>query len=45
LLFLQRYIWLLRIAEKGYVPYQTISHIAELSAAVMLMDVLIFRGR
>ena len=28
MLFLQRYIWLLRTAQQGYGPYQTASYVA-----------------
>ena len=43
LLFLQRYLWLLRIAEQGYGPYQTVSYIAGLSAVMILIDLVILR--
>ena len=41
LLFLQRYLWLLEIAEKGYGPYQTVSQIVGLSAVMVLIDLAI----
>ena len=41
LLFLQRYLWLLRIAEQGYGPYQTVSYLAGLSAVMVLIDLAI----
>jgi hypothetical protein len=40
-LFLQRYIWLLRIAEQGYGPFQTVSYLAELSVFFIVTDFLI----
>jgi len=40
-LFLQRYIWLLQIAQRGYGPYQTVSYITGLSAVWITVDVLI----
>ena len=43
LLFLQRYIWLLRIAEQGYGPYETVSYIAALSTVMILIDLPILR--
>jgi len=41
LLFLQRYIWLLRIAEQGYGPYQTVAQVAGISAFFTVIDVLV----
>jgi len=41
LLFLQRYLWLLRIAEQGYGPYQTVSFLLGLSAVMVLLDLVI----
>jgi len=38
LLFLQRNLWLVRIAEQGYGPYQTISSLVGLSAVMVLID-------
>ncbi len=43
LLFLQRYLWLLKIAEQGYGPYQTVSYLTGLSAVVVLIDVALLR--
>ena len=43
LLFLQRYLWLLKIAEQGYGPYQTVSYLAGLSAVVIVIDLVILR--
>jgi hypothetical protein len=43
LLFLQRYLWLLKIAEQGYGPYQTASDLAGLSAVMILIDLAILR--
>jgi len=43
LLFLQRYIWLLKIAEQGYGPYQTAAYLAEVSAVFIIIDLLILR--
>jgi hypothetical protein len=43
LLFLQRYIWLLKIAEQGYGPYQTVADITEVSAVFIMIDLLILR--
>jgi len=43
LLFFQRYLWLLRIAEQGYGPYQTASYLAGLSAVVILVDLVSLR--
>jgi len=43
LLFLQRYVWLLRIAEQGYGPYQTVSSIAALSIVMILIDLVILK--
>jgi hypothetical protein len=43
MLFLQRYIWLLRIAEQGYGPYQTVSYLATLSAVMVLIDLLVLK--
>jgi len=40
-LFLQRYIWLLRIAEQGYGPYQTVSSLEGLSAVMIIIDLFI----
>jgi hypothetical protein len=41
LLFLQRYIWLLGIAEQGYGPYQTVAQVTGISAFFIVIDVLI----
>jgi nitrogen fixation-related uncharacterized protein len=41
LLFLQRYLWLLKIAEQGYGPYQTVSYLAGLSSVMILIDLAI----
>ena len=41
LLFLQRYLWLLKITEQGYGPYQTVSDISGLSAVMILIDLAI----
>ncbi len=43
LLFFQRYLWLLRIAEQGYGPYQTASYIATISAVMILIDLVVIR--
>jgi NADH:ubiquinone oxidoreductase subunit H len=43
LLFLQRYIWLLGLAARGYGPYQTASYLISLSAAVILFDLVVLR--
>ena len=43
LLFLQRYLWVLQIAAQGYGPYQSVSYLAEMSAAVTLIDLLVLR--
>ena len=43
MLFLQRYIWLIRIAEQGYGPYQSASYLAGLSAVVILVDLAVLR--
>jgi hypothetical protein len=43
LLFLQRSIWLLRIAEQGYGPYQTVTYLATVSAVMVLIDLIILR--
>ena len=42
-LFLQRYIWLLKIAEQGYGPYQTVSNLEGLSAVMIIIDLFILR--
>ena len=41
MLFLQRFIWLLRIAEQGYGPYQTVAYLTEISAFFIVIDLLI----
>ena len=38
---MQRYLWLLRIAEQGYGPYQTVSFLLGLSAVMVLLDLVI----
>ena len=38
LLFLQRYIWLLGIAQRGFGPYQTFSYLTSLSMIMVLID-------
>jgi len=38
LLFLQRYIWLLNIAERGYGPYQSASYLIGVSAVIVMFD-------
>lgn len=43
MLFLQRYIWLLKIAEQGYGPYQTVAYITEISAVFLVIDLFILR--
>jgi uncharacterized membrane protein len=43
LLFLQRYIWLLKIAQQGYGPYQTVSYLTTLSAVMILIDLVVLR--
>lgn len=44
LLFLQRYIWIVRIAEQGYGPYQSASYLAGVSAVVVVIDLLVLRS-
>ena len=44
LLFLQRYIWVQQIAERGYGPYQSVSYLAEASAVIVIIDLLILRS-
>jgi hypothetical protein len=43
LLFLQRYLWLLKIAQQGYGPYQTASYLLVVSAAFVIIDLLVLR--
>lgn len=43
LLFLQEYLWILNIARQGYGPYQSVSYLAGVSAAVVAVDLLILR--
>jgi hypothetical protein len=43
LLFLQRYIWVLKIAEQGFGPYQTVSYLVELSVLAVVVDALVLR--
>ena len=43
LLFLQRYLWLLKIAEQGFGPYQTVPSLAGLSTVMILIDLVILR--
>ena len=43
MLFLQRYIWLSRIAQQGYGPYQTASYLATLSVVWVVIDLLLLR--
>ncbi len=43
LLFLQRYVWLVRIAEQGYGPYQTASYLTGVSAGIIIVDAFILR--
>jgi len=43
LLFLQRYLWLLKIAEQGFGPYQTVPDLAGLSTVMILIDLVILR--
>jgi hypothetical protein len=42
-LFSQRYIWLLKIAEQGYGPYQTASYLTDVSAGIIIVDLFILR--
>jgi len=42
-LFSQRYIWLLKIAEQGYGPYQTASYLTGVSAGIIIVDLFILR--
>ena len=44
LLFLQRYIWILQLAERGYGPYQSASYLAEASAVIVIIDLLVLRS-
>ncbi|MGD0331072.1 MAG: hypothetical protein ABSB40_11645 [Nitrososphaeria archaeon] len=44
LLFLQRYIWLLNIAERGYGPYQSASYLIGVSAVIVIIDFFILRS-
>src|SRR6267143_2610120 len=44
LLFLQRYLWLLKIAEQGYGPYQSASFLIGVSAVIAIIDFLILRS-
>jgi hypothetical protein len=44
LLFLQRYIWVQQIAERGYGPYQSVSYLAEASAVIVIIDLLVLRS-
>ena len=41
MLFLQRYIWLLGLAARGYGPYQTLSYLISVSAVAVLLDLAI----
>jgi hypothetical protein len=41
MLFLQRYIWLVRIAEQGYGPYQTVSQVTGISAFFIAIDLIV----
>ncbi len=43
LLFLQQYIWLLNLAKQGYGPYQSTSYLTDVSAVVVIVDVVILR--
>jgi hypothetical protein len=38
-LFLQRYIWLLNISEKGYGPFQSASYLIGVSVILVFVDV------
>jgi hypothetical protein len=42
-LFLQRYIWVLNIAKYGYGPYQSVSYLTDVSAAIIIVDLFILR--
>ncbi len=44
LLFLQRYIWVQQIAERGYGPYQSVSYLAEASVVIIIVDLLVLRS-
>jgi hypothetical protein len=41
LLFLQRYLWLLKIAEQGYGPYQTAGSLLEVCAVFVIIDLIV----
>jgi hypothetical protein len=43
LLFLQRYVWLLNIANQGYGPYQNAFYLIGVSAVIVLVDVVFLR--
>jgi formate hydrogenlyase subunit 4 len=44
LLFLQQYIWIMNIAERGYGPYQSASYLVGVSAVVVLIDLFVLRS-
>lgn len=44
LLFLQRYIWLLNIAQRGYGPYQSASYLIGASVVIVVIDFFILRS-
>ena len=43
LLFLQRYIWLVQLAERGFGPSYTLTSIAWLSGIYIIVDLLILK--
>jgi hypothetical protein len=43
-LFLERYLQLVKLAQKGYGPYTTLSNIAGLSAILVLIDLFVLRS-
>lgn len=42
--FLERYIQLLRLSRLGYGPYTNASYLTELSAVIVVIDLLILRS-
>jgi hypothetical protein len=44
LLFLQRYLWLVQLAEKGYGPYITVSSIGSVVVIAVLVDLIVLRS-
>jgi hypothetical protein len=43
-LFLQRYLWLAQLAEKGYGPYVTVSSIESVVVIAILADLIVLRS-